>query len=41
MATLLIVFSVISWASAETIVKEKVISNRQTWTAAESPFVVR
>ena len=26
---------------AETIVKEKVISNVQAWTAAESPFVVR
>ena len=30
-----------SLSSAETIVKEKVISNKQTWTAAESPFVVR
>ena len=44
MATLLMVFSILllpSWSSAETIVKEKVISNKQTWTAAESPFVVR
>ena len=43
MATLLFVISILlpALSSAETIVKEKVISNKQTWTAAESPFVVR
>ena len=37
----LFLFILSSRSSAETIVKEKVISNKQTWTAAESPFVVR
>ena len=39
--TALFLFILSSRSSAETIVKEKVISNKQTWTAAESPFVVR
>ena len=40
-ALFLFVLSSSRSSSAETIVKEKVISNKQAWTAAESPFVVR